>query len=437
MLRNILITALVIICCAASVKADDTEIYGTVTNPTLEPNVLIIFDTSGSMATEDVPGDPYDINQNYTGSYDRDGVYQRSWTHSGWEWVLITGNVNDIQCAVIKDGLKTVGYSTGYMRGVPNFTCGGSTEKRLRLGNYMNFIASGLGENRSRISVAKDVLTDLINTTTGVRFGMMVFNYEQGGRVVAPCGTDKATLLNRVASASADGWTPLAETLAEAGLYFAGKHSWFNSGVTHTSPMQERCQKNYIIIMTDGEPTKDRDHQLYDTSYINGDIIGDYDGDHNGGSEFDSYPDSGSDYLDDVAKYLYENDCNPSMGDGTSFDKQNITTFTIGFKTNQSLLQRTASSGGGEYFTAENYSSLTEAFSQILSNIVEKNSVFVAPVVPISRMNRVYAGDKIYLGFFKPQQNGRWIGNIKRYALENDGTLKDARLAPTSPLPPA
>ena len=282
-------------------------------------------------------------------------------------------------------------------------------------------------ETRSRISVAKDVLTDLINTTTGVRFGMMVFNYEQGGRLAAECGTDKATLLSGIASAGPEGWTPLAETLAEAGLYFAGKPSWFNSGVTYTSPMQERCQKNYIIIMTDGEPTKDRDHRLYDTAYINGDIIGDYDGDHSGGSEFDNYADSGSDYLDDVAKYLYENDCNPSLGDGTSFDKQNITTFTIGFKTSQSLLQRTAADGGGEYFTAENYSSLTEAFHQIMSSIVEKNAVFVAPVVPISRMNRVYAGDKIYLGFFKPQQDGRWIGNIKRYALEHDGTLKDAR----------
>jgi type IV pilus assembly protein PilY1 len=41
-------------------------------------------------------------------------------------------------------------------------------------------------------------------------------------------------------------------------------------------------------------------------------------------------------------------------------------------------------------------------------------------------MNRTYAGDKIYLGFFKPQQSGRWIGNIKRYALDNDGTLFDA-----------
>ena len=61
-----------------------------------------------------------------------------------------------------------------------------------------------------------------------------------------------------------------------------------------------------------------------------------------------------------------------------------------------------------------------------MSTIVEKNACFVAPVVPISRMNRVYAGDKIYLGFFKPQQSGRWIGNIKRYASRN-GRYSDRR----------
>ena len=43
-----------------------------------------------------------------------------------------------------------------------------------------------------------------------------------------------------------------------------------------------------------------------------------------------------------------------------------------------------------------------------MSAIVERNSCFVAPVVPVSRMNRTYAGNKIYLGFFKPQQEGNW-----------------------------
>ena len=49
-------------------------------------------------------------------------------------------------------------------------------------------------------------------------------------------------------------------------------------------------------------------------------------------------------------------------------------------------------------------------------------------------MNRTFAGNKIYLGFFKPQQDGRWFGNIKRYKLDNDGTIRDQtnQLATTS-----
>ncbi|MCU0279023.1 MAG: PilC/PilY family type IV pilus protein [Candidatus Nanopelagicales bacterium] len=444
MRRHILIAFLIVGLLAPGVRADDTEIYGTVTNPSLEPNVMILFDSSGSMATEDVPGDPYDPAQTFSGTYSADAVYYRRWNnyYDRYEWILLTGSINNIACATIKSSLQSVGYARGRLRS-GTFACGGSNDVdyRLRMGNYLNYDASGVGLPQSRISVAQQVLTDLIATTDGVRFGMFVYNYNQGGKLVAPCGTDKATLLGRVASATPNGWTPLAETMAEIGLYFAGMPSWYNSsgfpsgtysGGRYVSPMQQRCQKNYIIVMTDGEPTQDRDSRLWETPYINGDVIGDYDGDHNGGSEFDSYPDNGSDYLDDVAAYLYQNDCNPAMGDGTSFDKQNIVTYTIGFKTNQSLLQRTAAKGGGEYFTAENYSELKEAFDQIMSNIVEKNACYVAPVVPISRMNRVFAGDKIYLGFFKPQQSGRWIGNIKRYALQNDGTLLDVHSQPVT-----
>ena len=55
-------------------RADDTEIYGTVTSTSLEPNVLIIFDSSGSMDTADVPGEPYNPMGDYTGSYSQNAV---------------------------------------------------------------------------------------------------------------------------------------------------------------------------------------------------------------------------------------------------------------------------------------------------------------------------------------------------------------------------
>lgn len=424
MKKAFLIALMLIVGTATVGQADDTEIYGTVTNPDLEPNILIVFDSSGSMSTVDVPGTPYDSDIVYSGSYSTSAVYERYWSWGSWsyEWRIFANDVADLNCTWIKNDLLDHGYAYGEIYS-SSYACGGS-RRRLRMGNFLNYDESGVGETKSRIEVAQQVITDLINNTTGVRFGLMRFNPDQGGRLVAACGTDQTTLINEVANITADGWTPLAETLAEAGLYFAGMGSWYNAGVNYTSPMQERCQKNYIIIMTDGQSTQDIDSRLTGTSYINGDTIGDYDGDH-GGSEAD-YADNGSDYLDDVAKYLYENDCHTTLGDGTTFDKQNIITYTIGFKTSHALLQNTAANGGGEYFTADNISELALAFDQILTAISEENAVFVAPVVPISRMNRTYAGDKIYLGFFKPQQSGRWIGNIKRYGLDNAGILYDA-----------
>ena len=58
MKKWILMITVLIMSIPGLLRADDTEIYGTVTSVSLEPNVLIIFDSSGSMDTADVPGDP-------------------------------------------------------------------------------------------------------------------------------------------------------------------------------------------------------------------------------------------------------------------------------------------------------------------------------------------------------------------------------------------
>lgn len=297
--------------------------------------------------------------------------------------------------------------------------------------------------------MAKEVIETVINDTGDVRFGLMRFNNnsgdDQGGYIISECGTDKATLISQLNSLPANGFTPLAETLAEAGLYFAGKRSWYNgsSGTynstcdssgsgcfQYTSPMQYRCQKNYIILMTDGASTEDRDSKLSSGTYINGDTIGDYDND---GNDPGSYASNGSDYLDDVAKYLYENDLNSSLGtSGDSFEKQNIITYTIGFQTDQALLSETAYNGGGLYYTANSISGLTAAFEKIMTDIADVNAVYVSPVVPVSRMNRTFAGNSLYVGFFKPQTDGRWAGNIKKYGLDNQGNIVDANGNPAT-----
>jgi len=422
--------------------ADDTDIYGT-SSISIPPNVLIIFDTSGSMTTQDVPGDYYDPSTSYSGSYTGSSVYQKV---CGWgcSYNSFAPSIDDLNCPDVKTALETNGYKTdaAIMDSGGGYVCGGSG-KDLYLGNWINYDESSASGLRTRTAVAKEVITQVINDTDDVRFGLMRFNNNatnaQGGYLVADVGTDKTTLINAVNSLPASGYTPLAETLAEAGLYLAGKKSWYNGSSgsydsncdtngtgckQYTSPMQYRCQKNYIILMTDGDSTQDQDSKLTSGTYINGDTIGDYDNDS---SDPGSYSDNGSDYLDDVAKYLYENDIDSSLGPvGDTFEKQNVIVYTIGFRTDKQLLAETAYNGGGLYYTANSISGLTAAFKKILTDIADVNAVFVSPVVPMSQMNRTFAGSSLYVGFFKPQTDGHWAGNIKKYGLDDQGIIIDS-----------
>ncbi len=425
--------------------ADDTAIYGS-GSISVEPNILIIFDTSGSMSIEDVPSAYYDSATTYSGSYPSDAVYHQTWVrvYGRWRyrWVLYADDVNDFTCIAVKDALKTAGQTQGavYETNSGDYACGGSN-RPLQMGNYRNYEASVGGSMNSRIDVAKTVIKSLLEDTQDVKFGLMRFNSNQGGRVIkavqSVTGDEayRSELVARVGGLTASGSTPLAETLAEAGLYFAGKQSWFNGTTsysddvltasnTYATPMDYRCQKNYIILMTDGEPTSDNDWKLKSGTYINGDTIGDYDNDGNSG---DSTSDSSSDYLDDVAQYLYTNDCNPELGTGDlTFETQNIITYTIGFQTDQQLLEDTAQNGGGTYYNVSSISGLSNAFKTILSQIKEVNASYVAPVIPVSDMNQAYSGDFLYLGFFMPADGGRWLGNVKKYGINADGDILDA-----------
>jgi type IV pilus assembly protein PilY1 len=136
--------------------------------------------------------------------------------------------------------------------------------------------------------------------------------------------------------------------------------------------------------------------------------------------EYGSY---GSDYLDDVVKYLYDTDLFPA--EDTSPGIQNITTYTIGFDLDSSsdgplakdLLKRAANHGHGKFYTTSSTAGLADAFSTIMNEIFAKTTSYVAPIVPVSRFERTTAGDKIYLALFKPTLDGMWKGNIKKYGV--------------------
>ena len=447
----------------------DTDLYMS-SGEGVEPNILIMFDSSGSMG-DLVPAPAYVPATDYADvlatsdppitpevpSANRNVVY--SCTTSGSCNTVFKNDISQVLCTKAKTSLTNSGYfvGTGNSSVYSDSTCCTSTKNKcaiytLRTGNYRNYLKyknTNPTFHKTKIQVAKDVIKEFIDNVEGVRLGVMKFNNNEGGKIqsaiVSLDDSSKTTVKDNIDDISASGYTPLAETLYEAGLYLKGGASYFNSPQTYISPIEYGCQRNYVVIITDGDSTKDRNSVLRNgaTGFP---AIGDQDGDGfepgyaHAKTYYDcsscnpscSYPNcpsgcispnctnsccnnlDGSDYLDDVAMYLYQTDLRSDFT-GT----QNAITYTIGFTVNSQwqLLERTAQHGHGKYYFCEDAQGLAESFQNVIADILAKSSSFVAPIVPVSQMEKSTAGDKMYLALFKPQRDGMWKGNIKKFGI--------------------
>jgi type IV pilus assembly protein PilY1 len=404
--------------------AHDSDLY-MASGQGVEANILIIFDNSGSMNDQIqayfydplTTYDPMVVSQAY-----RDRVYYRV---SGGGWNLFANSIAAVACSSARTALT----NNGHYEGNTNASCS-SNNRTLRTGNYRNYLASiGGSEYLTKLTIAKRVINDFLDTVNGVRLGVMVFNRavnndSEGGRLQSTIKSltdaNRSQLKTDINNIVAETWTPLAETLYEAGLYFKGGSSYFNAGVVYTSPIQFYCQRNYVILITDGDSTRDR-NSILSTA------IKDQDGDGRepgGANEVHYIVDGqdmlGTDYLDDVAKFLYETDLSSSFE-----GQQNIITYTIGFtvQSQHNLLGRTAEKGRGRYFYSGNAQELADAFQDIVNEILEKSTSFVAPLVPVSRLERTTAGDKLYLALFQPVNGGMWSGNIKKFGVAQENNV--------------
>ncbi len=474
----------------------DTDVFmGGVSG--VQPNILIILDTSASMVDANllVHSRQYNLAATYTpkkiGSVTpvQGSVYYSKNSFKETEKMLlekVTDSLDNIICTEAHDSLRDAGVYVGKLATLSNaqgkFDCDASESKVFYDGNYLNYLsATDIADDTSEIrqTVARRAIRNLVNATGSNvgRFGLMRYEAvkDDGGNIVLPVGSTAAQFNAKLddTSSSADlksvGTTPLAESLAEAGLYYAGRPRWSNyqtiystdafiSGSTsiYKSPIQYRCQKNYVVLITDGMSTNDMGspsggnngagYDLFlDNNYINNKAIGDYDDDKQdlvSGVVKDLAPDAGTTHmLDDVAKFLFDEDLINSgtdLGGGSyetdsDFEKQNVQTYTIGFMTGSGnetlsqiddLLLETAKKGVGEFLPANNSDELQKALLYVVGKIMEANSSFVAPVVPVNKLNKVYSGNSVYLSLFKPvDRSAFWLGNIKKFGITSNAVL--------------
>ncbi len=413
--------------------------------------------------------------------------WERQWKQGkrgggGWEWVEVPvevwvdvwvwnthSDIDNWNCTTGETALRSDGYWIGTATKLgEDVNCNGSDSEQYRLGNFMNFDAqtdfdaqTESGLDQVRMIVAKKVVADLINEFSGdINFGVMKFNDDEsywrsyweyvykceGGHIVQPCGatvdlliganydpatavftdSDQSSTYGAIGGMSSITWTPLAETLAEAGRYFAGASRWYNTGADYISPILYRCQKNYIILITDGEPTLDG-NRLKSDNYLNEITIPSlgYDG---SGQVGDGLPS----YLDDVAYFLANQDLRSGLGMGSAGDflDQVVTTHTIGILGHKSIpgsldfLKDVATNGNGTFSDATSSETLKESLRAIFSVIGAHNEQFSSSAVPVNSDDGFTAGNSVYFGLFQPLSDKNWAGNLKKYGLSS-GVIVD------------
>ncbi|HTX53803.1 MAG TPA: PilC/PilY family type IV pilus protein [Candidatus Baltobacteraceae bacterium] len=354
------------------VHADDSAIFST----SVPPNVMLFLDSSGSMGDLIPNGgnQPYSSSTSYSGSYSRNRVYYADAAHYGQQYTTRVTNVNS---AAAQTALNTVGYFTGLING---------TAVTLATGNWLNYTANPPQIEATKISIAQAVLTQLVQATPGVNFGLAIFtgntaNYGAGGhaRILAPLSSDPSQVLTALASITPNGSTPLGAAMTDLGTYFAQGFGGF------PRPTQQSCQPNYIIAMSDGQPN-------------------DYGDPHPTGSPVVS----------------------PAVA--TALKAQGIIVDTVGFAVAASeqtvtnaTLQTIALNGGGQFYSATNESSLTASLQAAINRIMAATFSFVSPVVPSTQVN---GSSRAYMAYFQSSPSSPfWRGYLRAYTRNANGVV--------------
>jgi len=341
-------------------------------------------------------------------------------------------------------------------------------------------VGSGVVQNRIEIArtSAKSVVDTLplppaAGASAPVRVGLSTYR-SGGGALRVAMGdlttTTRTTIKSSIDALTPSGNTPLASTFADVGRYMAtgyvGNVSTVNTpsvdldallrldgddasparnaclsnapsctSAASAKPIQYWCQRTSLFAMTDGRPQGDR-------SFNNNSYIHDYDRDCSGSNASTcrsphaasdnkvgtwdrkigrTYEGIGSDYMDDVAKALFDVDLRPDLAKPVPIPpatvaKNNITTYMIGFADptvqNDPLLINTARQGGGRFIAATDGPTLIDAFQTIISDALAKDAAAAAVAVTNAQIT---AGS---VGYASSYNSGSWYGDLEAYSLD-------------------
>ncbi len=321
---------------------------------------------------------------------------------------------------------------------------------------------------RTRFHATKQVLLDTLCVAepVDIRFGLAQFREPADAALEDPVGGFVSSDLGRSNpnhaselesqiknSDTTTGPAPLAEAYFQISTYFMPRDTTDlpvgEDGVTQFPPyaypkdgeyesssnkwfedaLEFDCENAYVVIISAGGSTRDDfdgDPPLNAGGFSDfANLVGDFHDEGDDGVadvELPGDADESGFYLDDIAKYMQENDLRPDL-DG----EQVIDTYTIAISADQAAkdyLEMTAQVGNGLFYETQDGDQLTVALIAALNDIIEKSSTFTSASVPAAR---TADGGDFYQSFFIPSGgSATWEGHIRAWRINVDGEIVDA-----------
>ncbi|MFT7258186.1 MAG: type IV pilus assembly protein PilY1 [Glaciecola sp.] len=276
----------------------------------------------------------------------------------------------------------------------------------------------------------------------------------EGNATPGASATVRQHIMSKVDELTANGMTPIVDTLFEASQYFAGSPVYYGkkrgtdsvnsnvrrstrvshrasyigddavrpagcnennlsdsdciqeyipAGANYISPVTDlQCQvNNHIVLLSDGEANNN--HSVGKIQTLLGNSCSGSNGEQCGVDLVKNISDAGESVID-----------------------ARVITHTIGFAANSTannFLNQLALQGGGGFYQADNSDDLVQAFQSILRKVKDVNATFVSPGVAVNQLNRLTHRDELYFALFKPSEGTSWPGNLKKYRISGDQVL--------------
>jgi len=225
-----------------------------------------------------------------------------------------------------------------------------------------------------------------------------------------------------------DDFAALPASYKPKNAYNFATDSW--TAPSYESPLKKSCQSNFIVLISDGKPTRLNNDKVLDNALTAAGVSG-ISGCKDLSTEiFDNFVDDPTTNDDDeedhagncgpeIVDYLAKTKLNPAISGS------NVNTYTVGYAVDgdgKDYLELLAKKGQGKFYEADKPETLTKALQDLIKTIVADSQNFSHLSIDIDPAS--YSHDnRAYYSLFTPALESAWEGNLKGYFVDETGLI--------------